>query len=290
LKTSEAYAGRGQDREAVRQIKCVDDLWKWTNEPPLVKAVFAYRDAFETLGFGRSLLEHIEKDRAHSQFFARGATGRKVALFKDWVSLLPRSIVSVAIVDPITAVFGWLLRTKLVAPKPHDFFVERLATPHQRKYVEALWSGFLLGLSGWYLWEHVGRRTRQTPDAALLEEQFHRLNREYPAVRNFHAEVLPFFYKTIGDHMEFQRVQFRRYIDAWLRETLDAVSGIVALATQEAMPGKLVARFQTWFLLEGEPPPRLHHKILAALGTAFPGSVFTLEISDSIESVQPHRI
>jgi hypothetical protein len=280
LRISQAYAGVGRDREAVRPIKCVDDLWKWTGEPQLVKALFAYRNAFETLGFGRSLVEHIEEGRAYTQFFARGASGRKVALFGDWVSVLPRSITSVAIVEPVTTVFAWLLGQQLMPPTPHDFFTERLASAQQRKYTEALWNGFLLGLKGWHLWEHVGRRTRQAPDAALLEEQLRRLNREYPTVREFHAKVLPFFYQAIGDHREFQPSRFRRYIDAWLRETLDAASGIVAQAIEQVMPDSLVARFQAWFLLEGKPPANLHERIREALGVAFPGSAFAIQITE----------
>lgn len=75
-KPSEVFSGKGADREAASKIGGFDDLWKTISEPETVRNVYRFRDCFESLVFGQSLLEQLQSDcRVRSHFFCGGKGG-----------------------------------------------------------------------------------------------------------------------------------------------------------------------------------------------------------------------
>jgi hypothetical protein len=281
-KTTEIFAGKDEDRDTVRVIGDFHDLWKITEEPETVRNVFRWRDVFESLCFAQSFLEQLDKDgRCRSRFFACGASG--AALFRDWKSVLQSPLAIVTVPDPLTQIFSWLLQEKLSPPKPQDFFSLRLASPHQIRFTDAFWFGFLRGYNGWLLLEYIGRQTRVMPDMASLTQWQVELTKRFPGVTNFHHHVGSFFYRGVtsaaagGGHFQFESDRYRRFLDAALRKMLEAVSGVAAIAIDEAQGSSLVARFQDRLLIEGKPPPNLREKIVENLAAAFPGAAFTVE-------------
>jgi len=214
-----------------------------------------------------------------SKFFC-GGKGRKVELFNDWLKVVRQPLVSVTIADPLTACFGWLLKERLSPPVPHDFFSERLPSPHRKRYTEALWHGFLLGYDDLELWQYIGRATRWPPDMPSLTQQRMALTQRYPGVANFHQTVSAYFYRNAGENaFKFEADRYRSFIDSAVQKMLKAVSGLVALAIEETLPGCLVARFQNRSLIEKKPPKDLHEKI-EKLIAAFPGAAFQVEIKE----------
>src|SRR5262245_40131018 len=67
--THQQLSGLGAELDQAREIAGFDDLWKlYGSEPRAVRAVYAFRDLFESLIFGQSLFALIDDDgRVHHQ-------------------------------------------------------------------------------------------------------------------------------------------------------------------------------------------------------------------------------
>jgi hypothetical protein len=283
----EILSGAGVDREAVRTIDSFSDLWKSTTEPRSVRALFAFRDLFESLVFGRSLLEQIADDnRVHSKFFAGGYPSRKVSLFRSWLSTLRGPLLSVSVRQPHFALIAWLAGERTPVPSPthlvHEFFSVRAPNKGQLLFCDALLQGFALGKSGWQLWEHVGRLTRKATDQVELEHRRSTLAKRFPAIERFHARVKRCFYRPVGDHLERDDKGHWLFLDEITHDCLQQLSLMVALTVEDALPDSLVARFESWFLCEAAKPPKaLQQKIDEALKAAFPGSNFHVTVEEA---------
>jgi hypothetical protein len=288
---SEVLSGAGIDREAVRGIAGFDDLWKTTAEPRAVRAVYAFRDVFEPLLFSRSLLNRIGDDnRLHSNFFC-GGNPRKVPLFRDWLKTLPAPLLSVSVREPLWHLVAWLSGERAPAPSQSDlareFFGVRSPDANQLRFCDALMQGFALGLDSWNLWQYCGRLTRKAWDIDELTRWRQTLAKRFPRIANFHNEILAFFYRDVGTregaHRQLDDKAHRLFIDEIVHDRLQQISFLVALAVEDALPGSLVARFQSWFLIEGAKQPKtLGEKITEALRTAFPGARFTVTIAEDV--------
>jgi hypothetical protein len=88
-KMIEQAAGTGKERDVVRRISDFGDLWKATGERAEdIADIYSFRDKFESLAFGQSMLAQLSKDgRLRSRFFC-GGRRRKVDLFRDWFPFL----------------------------------------------------------------------------------------------------------------------------------------------------------------------------------------------------------
>ena len=276
-KTSEAYAGVGDEREQAAQILGFGDLWKAIQEPRAVRAIYKFRDTLEDLVFGRSLLERLNKNgRARSSFFA-GGSGQRVDLFRSWLSVLQPPLVSIEVVNPLWSLFQWAAQDK--APPvdslslAQEFSGLRAPSLRELKLAQAVLNGVLLNLDDWTLWDYCGRCIRASVDHALLMSWRRELVKRYPVVTAFHRHVASCFYRREGDHLRFQPRRYRLFIDRMVSDSLAAVSALVAVAVADCKP---VARFQTWVFTE--QPPTAIAEIYAALARAFPGARFQLDI------------
>src|SRR4030095_12104569 len=161
----EIARGTGKDREAVSRISGFDDLWKSTSEPRAVRAVYRFRDLFESLVFCQSILECIGDDgRLHSRFFC-GGRGHKVKLFADWLAVLKGQLVSVRLRNSLWSLVAWLANEQTQSPVAREIARElygcRAPERQQVQTVEALLDAFALGYNDdWALWQFVGRGRR----------------------------------------------------------------------------------------------------------------------------------
>jgi hypothetical protein len=287
---SEILSGAGLDRGRVQSITSFEDLWKSTSMPRAVSAVYTFRGLFESLLFARSLLEQIGDDnRLHSVFFADG-NPRKVLLFRDWIQTLRGPLVSVAVRQPLFTLMSWMAQEKEPAPGPgelaREFFDVRAPAKEQLRFTEALLEGFCQGLDSWDLWQFVGRLTHKAPDLGLLEDWRRVLAQRFPGIAEFHHDIACCFYRPVGSGgLELDHKRHRLFIDGLVHDHLQQISFVIALAVDDALPGSLVARFQSWFLCEtAKPPQALHDKIDEALKIAFPDSTFTVEMAEEATS------
>jgi hypothetical protein len=290
-RNAEILSGAGMDREAVRAIAGFGDLWKSRVEPRAVQSVYRFRDVFESLVFGRAMLDRLsDDDRLRSSFFT-GGTLRKVLLFRDWIPTLRAPLLSVTIREPLWHLIGWLAGEKSLAPDPaelaREIFGVRAPSAEMLRFAESLMQGFCLGLDGWTLWEYVGRLTRKARDYAELCRWRETLARRFPRIAAFHKEIESFFYRHVGSssgsYRELDAKRYRLFVDEFLYDRLQRLSLIAALAIDEAVPDCVVARFQSWFLCEtAKAPKALAETITAALRTAFPRSAFTVSISEDV--------
>jgi hypothetical protein len=88
-KTKDQLQGIGEELDQVRQVEGFIDLWKvFSSEPRAVRAIYAFRDIFESLVFGQSLFTRIEDNgRVHHKFFCRGSR-EKIRWFEAWLPAL----------------------------------------------------------------------------------------------------------------------------------------------------------------------------------------------------------
>jgi hypothetical protein len=278
-RNAEVLSGQGADREAAAQISSFDDLWKITSEPVVVRDVFRFRDEFESLIFGRSLLEQTERDgRVRSRFFA-GGSGRRVDLFSSWLSVLRQPLASVTVQNPLWSIFAWLANEKqspadLIA-LAQEFSSMRAPTQREIRFAAAVFDGFLLGFDSWELWNYVGRRTRIAPDHAQLLSLRRELSKRFRAIESFHKQISANFYKHIGDHREFDSRRHRLFLDQIVSDCLNTVSALFALALADARP---VVRFQNLIFTELSPKGRA--QIHATLAAAFPHATFQIEVNE----------
>jgi hypothetical protein len=283
--TAEALAGRGSDKESAAAISGFDDLWKLTGEPETVRNVVAFHDEFERLCFGQSLLQNIDSDgRVRSRLFV-GGSGRKVALFDQWLSVLAGQHYKVKLTHPLWTLVSWIAgETPL--PGPGKLAIEwigvRAPSPAQIRLAESVVDGFVRGLRSWGLWEHVGANSRVSLDLAQLETWTKQLSKRYPAIARFHDEIESRFWRSVstgfGSTYEQHRVSdepaCRAYLESEFARLLDQASLIAA----QTIGAGCVARFDDWLLVEGKIKPSAD-KIANKLRAAFPGGNFQVEIT-----------
>jgi hypothetical protein len=292
-KHADVIAGRGADREAVRKIENFAGLWKGTSsEPQSVRAVYAFRDVFESLAFGASMLERLSSDgRLRSRFFC-GGESRKVGYFDDWKSVLQGSHFKVTLAQPLWHVLAWLTKEKTPLPdsaeQAREWFGVRAPSPAQVHLTDAIVQGFLLSYREWSLWEYVGNKTRTLTDLMALETWRKELAKRFPAIARFHDVISDLFWRdvssaTYGAHRQFDPAAHRAYLERELQKLLDCVSALTALAIEETLSGAtVVARFSDWFLCQGHKPKSVptSEKIERKLGAAFLGSSFRVTIEE----------
>jgi len=285
--TIEQLNGSGKDREQARKITGFADLWKDTRErQETIADIYSFRDLFESLVFGQSMLDNLGDDgRLHSRFFC-GGKGRKLEYLHHWLGVLHNPLVSVTLVQPLWHLLMWLTGEKASPPSridlARDFFTVRSPTLPQIRLADAVLDGFLLGYTEWALWEYVGRQTRTMPDAVRLGTWRKALAARYPRVSGFQHEVRTSFYRDVGygheSHREFDASGHRSFIDRTVHVLLRQVSAVLALALETAFPNSVVARFEGQVLCHGKP--KLRAAITAHLAAAFPGSTFQVEFTE----------
>ena len=282
--TAEIHAGAGKDREAAGKIEGFADLWKAQPDPQAVRGVYAFRDAFESLVFGQSLLERLSSDgRLRSRLFA-GGHGAKVSLFQDWLSVLEGHHFRVMIVQPLWHIVAWLSKEQTRRVEPADlarhWFGVRAPSRAQVALCAAAFDGFLLGYREWDLWNYVGRCTRQVPQPTQLKAWQNELIRSYRLIADFHATITEAFYYPVGDAhgaaFKFDAITHRAFVGRRLRFFNNCLTALIALALDEMHSGA-VARFADFVLCEGKPKPATTERIAEKLHAAF-GARFNINI------------
>jgi hypothetical protein len=291
--TMEQVNGSGKEREAVRQIRSWNDLWKFApSDPEPVTKAYAFYDLFASLIFGQSILERLSADgrRVRSHLFT-GGKGRKVDLFREWLFVIEGSLTSVTLKQPLWHVMSWLADEKAPTPShkelAQDFFNMRVPSEAQIKLAQAVLDGFLLGYREWPLWEFVSNATRKAQDESRLAAWRKELATHYRGVTVFHEELRAYFHKDVdsGDvrhaHREFDSGSYRAFVNRTTQKLLDQLFAVLALAIAETFPNAVVARFQGQILCEGQPEQRA--EITARLAAAFPRATFPI----AFEEVRP---
>ena len=286
---SEIIAGAGKDRERAARISGFEDLWKAAPEPQDVRHILAFRNVFEGLCFGVSLLDRIGSDgRVRSHLFV-GGSGAKVAYFDEWTSVLQGSHFKVMLVDPLFQLLAWLANEKTPLVEPLDWAKEtfglRAPARAEVELGEAVTEAFVLGHSGWSLWDFVGRQTRQAINEERLDGWRNELARRYPAIQCFHEQCSAAFVRPVSEagssYWQRDDQSYRTFIERTVRTLSNQLSAVTALAIDETCPGTLAARFADWLLCEGGRKPKsvpTSERIERRLCEAFPGSRFRVEI------------
>ena len=270
--THEQVSGSGKEREEVRRITGFDDLFKLTSErPEVINDIYAFRDAFESLCFGQSLLEGLSRDnRLRSRLFC-GGRGRKVELLRDWLSVVrgcakvdgrQLSLVSVRLEQPIFRLIAWLSKEQTPPPSLRDLCREwygvRVPSETQIAIARAVVNGFVLDHREWQLWQHVGRATRTLINEELLSTWLFKLSKHYGAITTFFNELRAVFYTDVnqGDvryaHSEFNLAAYRTWLDRVIQERLACASALLALGLDEVEKGAVVARFESQVLVDAK--------------------------------------
>jgi hypothetical protein len=152
-KTSEVAAGTGRDRDSAREVTDFRDLWKFAqSQPQAVRSVYAFRDCYESLIFGQSLLERIGKDdRVRSHAFTGGSMGPAGRVLTDWLPALKSKNFRLIIENPLWSVVHWLCAEETL-PAGNDLASQwlgvRAPSRSEIKLVTAVVDGFLLGHQG----------------------------------------------------------------------------------------------------------------------------------------------
>jgi hypothetical protein len=284
--TAEAFAGTGADKDSAATISGFDDLWKLTEHRQTVKDVLAFQDAFAALVLGHSL--NIGSDgRVRSRLFA-GGSGRKVALFEQWLPVLNGQHYKVKLFHPLWSIIAWVAGEATSLPDPHALATEwtgaRAPSTEQIRLVAAVIDGFVRGLRSWALWQHVGLNSRQSLNPSLLEAWREQLSKRYPAIARFHEKVASYFWRTtqrgFGSTYEQFRVSdesaCRAYLDKQMTRLLDQASMIAA----QTIGKGCAARFDDWLLCEGKAGDSTPKKVQQQLAAAFEGAKFTVTVED----------
>jgi len=282
--THETYAGIEPERDEARAITGFEDLWKLSGvEPRAVRAIYGYRDVFESLVFGQSMLERLSEDgRVRSPSFCGGKL-LTLSTFADWLPALEGSHYRVTLTNPLAAIVSWLAGEESppdVLELARDWSGLRLPSEEQIRAAQAVLDGFLLNYEGWTLWNYVGRRIRWLPDKLGLEPWTEQLRERFCKVVGFHKEVQSGFWRAEGYYRRFDSAAYRRFINQTIKALRDCVASVVALAAAEHSPSTIVARFADWLLLESKTKPkaRLGANIQEKLATAFPTAAFKVEV------------
>jgi hypothetical protein len=282
-KTSEAWTGAGEDRERAAQFSSFSDLWKSVTEPRAVRYIGAFRDKFESLVFGLSMFDRISDGRLRSKFFSQG---KPAGSFADWLSVLEPHV-AVTLLDPIGSLVCWIANEKNPPVRPLEYAKElfgvRAPSVEQIRIAAALWHAFALGYANpWDIWNFVGRETRVRTETITLEAWRNDLARRYPAVEQFHRELHDSFYVAIGGNQyRFDERAHRLFIDANLRKLANRLSAVVAMATEDALPESVVARFSDSILAAADQvrhKAKLDAAVSAKVQAAFPRSSFVFRI------------
>jgi hypothetical protein len=284
-KMMEQHTGAGLDREAAASITDWDDLWKARPEPETVRRIYDFHDAFVRLIFGQSLLERLSKDgRVRSRFFCGGQKQTEY-FFQHWLSTLEGPHFKVVIARPLWSIVAWLAqqRIPLIAPAEltHDWLGKRSPSTAEVRRVEAVVEGWLLGYTGWSLWDFVGTRTRRAVDVSVLEMWRADLARRHPAVTRFHEDLRGFFWTSPGGdgYRRFNEKRYRAYLSAELHKFL----AVVLVLAAQAVGSACIARFTDgWLLCQGKPRRTLRESIEYKLASAFPGSRFNISVEEVV--------
>jgi hypothetical protein len=284
-KTAEAWTGSGADREAAAQFTGFSDLWKSVTEPRAVRYIGAFRDKFESLIFGMSMLERCEDGKIHSKFFS---SGKPTGSFTDWLSVLEQPHISVTLTDPIGDLIAWLSTEPTPVPRPLEYarnlHGRRAPSAEEIKIAVAVWHAFVLGYtSPWDIWNFVGRETRVRTEPNALQIWRNDLSRHYPAIEQFHRQLHDSFYVAVGGNQyQFDERAHRLFLDANLRKLQNRLSAVVAMAIEEALPQSVVARFSDSILAvttdQVKHKAKLDAAVFAKVQAAFPRSDFQFRI------------
>jgi hypothetical protein len=287
-KTSEAWAGSGEDRERAGQFSSFSDLWKSVTEPRAVRHIFAFHDKLESLIFGMSLLERASDDgKIHNKFFS---SGKPAGRFADWLAVLEQPCIAVTLLDSIGDLVAWVANERTSAPRPLEYAKElfgiRAPSVGQIKVATAFWRAFCLGyVSPWDIWDYIGRETKIRTETTALERWRADLLRQYSRIAQFHNELRSYFFKPLGgNQFRFDEGTHRFFLNGNIRKLSNRLSAVVALAVEEALPlpGAVVARFADSIL--AVTTNRVKHKakldayIYQKLQAAFPRSDVQLRI------------
>jgi hypothetical protein len=285
-KIREQATGAGRERDQVRNIRGFEDLWKATGERrETIDAVYDFRDRFESLCFGISLIEKLSKDgRVRSQFLA-GGSGRRAELFHEWLSVVERPFITLALTEPRWHLLAWLADEKSPTPLPTDlaseWFSVRAPTEAQTEIAGAVLDGFIRDLYGWELWQAVGRQTRTAVHVERLSGWRQALAKRFPAIARFHDELRNGFFVDRGYgaefHREFEPARHRAFFDRLMRKLLRQLSDVLAVGVAGTIPNLIVGRLEGQVLCKGKSPKR-RAAIIAHLAKAFPGATFHLEV------------
>jgi hypothetical protein len=281
-KMIEQATGAGKERDSVRQLSGFDDLWKAGERREVIDDIFAFRDLFESLAFGHSMLARLGKDGRLRSRFLCGGRGRKIDLFRDWFSVLEGPLTNVALVQPLFSLMAWLANERVAPPSllelGRDFFNVRAPSEAQVKTTAAVLDAFLLDYDGWRGWERIGRKTRASIHVERLTAWRTELARRFLSITDFHAEVRAAHYSDAGfgseAHRQFEPARHRAAIDRMIRDRFDVLSAALALAMEACFPGAVLARFENSILCKGAPKQRA--EISAKLAAVFPGGTFQL--------------
>jgi hypothetical protein len=283
-KMREQLAGSGKERDQVRNISDFDDLWKSGERKQVLDDIDGFRRRFESLCLGQSIVSGLSKDGRLRSHFLCGGRGRKIALLHEWLSVLERPLTIVSLRLPTYHLLAWLADEQAASPDPVDlargFFAVRAPTESQIQMAQAVLEAFLFDLGGWESWEFIGRQTRSSVHVETLAGWRKVLEKRFPAIASFHAQVRSgcFVQRGFGAeyHHEFQPEKHRVFLDRTVRRYLRRLSGVLALALDETLPNKIVGRFEGQVWCKGKPPKQ-RAEISAPLDKAFPGAILPLE-------------
>jgi hypothetical protein len=259
--TYEQWHGINQELDDVRELSGFVDLWKvFGAQPRAVRAIYRFKDIFDSLVFGQSLLERICDDgRIRSRFFC-GGHGERCRFAQSWLNV-PHVL---SLEGESRAVLFWLMHENGAPPNiielAREFYQVRCPSEEQTVFIDALFEGYLLGYTDWQLWQHVGRQTRRPPDRVLLNRWHEKLKSRFKRVRQFHADLqYHCFMRQEGNHYQLDAAGYRKFVDHTIEKLRNTLSAIVALTVEKHSPGLLVARFQNalWCTEKPKSPPTI---------------------------------
>lgn len=273
--THDQVSGLNLELDDIRELDGFCDLWKVSNsQPQVVRAIHAFRQSFETALFGQSMLERLNADNRLQSKFLCGGSSHKVRLFCDWLPVM-EPVHQVNLATHLHAVIFWLASETSALPNfvevAREHFNVLMPSQAQVQFATAVFDGFLLGHSGWALWQFVGRATGTLPDEMLLTRWREELHRQFRNVEIFHRDLGRCFLKEVGNHYQLDAAAHRRFVGSKFVELRDTVSKVAALAVEETQPSAIVGRFQDQLLLEQKPERVIDAAIAAKLNAVFKG-------------------
>ena len=264
-----------RELDEIRQVGAFADLWKVMGaHPRAVQRIYDFRDIFDSLAFGQSMLERLSDDgRVRSKFFC-GGSGHKVQLFEHWLPALEGEHHRITLTTHLQSAVFWLAGERSQLPDlrqlVREHFNVRSPTAEQMTFASAVFEGFLLGHGDeWALWNFTGCRTRRVPEQLMLKRWREDLNGRFRRVQLFHHDLERCFLKEVGNHYELDSVKHRRFVEETIARLRDLVSMLAAQAVEEISPGTIVARFDEVLFSERKPTFLIGQKIADKLNAAF---------------------
>jgi hypothetical protein len=273
-KQYEELYGLNKEVDQIRGLDGFIDLWKVIGaQPQAVLRIYEFRDRFESLVFGQSMLQRLSDDgRLRTKLFCGGKTEKRY-LFDDWLPALQGEHHRISLSTHSQAVIFWLAGERHQLPDSgklaREIFNVRSVSASETGFATALFEGFLLGHSDLRLWEFVGRQTRRLPDQLLLKHWHDELNGRYRRVQLFHHDLERCFLKEVGDHYAVDLAAHRAFVDGTIARLRSLLAALAALAVEEVCPGTIVARFQDLLLCKQQPDASVSRKISDTLNAAF---------------------